>query len=863
MMSGFRKAVVATGAALVLWGVGLRAATPPSEALAVVRPADNPLAKPGGKVAVPTIVWESVEVRRDHPRLLFNNETKRELFERMQANRERFKKLREAAREGNPLANALLYQISGDTAFARNAIESLLRGRAGPAGYSRSAQYVFDWTFEAMTDQQRQQGMQRLWAGADVDRATGWPRCSPYTGYPDDPRPSETRPDQWPRFYNWTFHDQDWARRYAPTYFTLVAMAHHWPRAAEGVRNYWEYSLKDAVLFLDHLRDGSYWQGYYWAVTARIAEIYELLAITKSACGIDYLDPKTHPYLANFGRWVLYCSDVGSRRVVVNYGDGEPVGFGKRVYRALLASNTIARDPHVEWLMSQVAPKGADLVTECLFHSYTVERRRPTDLPPSRAFPGTGLAVLRAGWGSNDVLAAVRWADWFDMHVHPDVGSFILYCRSPLVPDSGYYGLGFYHMENYSTRTIAHNTLTIRDPAARIALNDGCQLKRNKRVWSWAIGRDAWVYNQQYFDRGDLLAFECRPLYSYAAGNGAKAYPQGMAKEFIRQTVLLKPGIFIVFDRVETPRPQLEKRWLMHLVGEPKVNGKLLRAEVKGHIEDYDGSLTISKGNKETRIRCHTLLPAPHRIRKVGGLIPNIPSTTLVRVPRTTQRLGTGSRWEWTEPVILYYNDPLTGKRLGAILIERDTPTDAVYQVTDTELYLRLNAYERGRVDEFRLRFSDYPTILDVAKHLGQKLAGWHTNVAYLPGYQCYNQGVNYAPATTFHGWMDTEKFAPELLGKPDDAGSWRIEVYTTKPSTRDYFLNVIQVLRAENDEKASVVLSKNDPTTAQAKITLAGKTYLVSFNKTGRPSGHIRIHQPDGSVAEDRDFATTIVQRD
>jgi len=858
-MSLRKATLVAAG----LWALcGTRAATP-AETYAVLRPADNPLAKPGGKVPVPVIRWERAQVRRDHPRLVFNNETKRALFERMQDRREKFDALKDAAREGNPLANALLYQVTGQKAFARNAIKTFLAGGAGPAGYSRTAQYIFDWTYEEMTDQERQQAMQRLWAGADVDRATGWPRCSPYTGYPDDPRPSETRPDQWPRFYNWTFHDQDWARRYAPTYFTLLALAHHWPRAAEGVRNYWEYSLKDAVLFLDHLRDGSYWQGYYWSVTARMAEIHELLAVTKSACGIDYLDPKAHPYLANFGRWVLYCSDVGSRRVVFNYGDGQPVDFNDRVYRALLASNTVARDPRVEWLMSEVRPGGVDLITELLFHSYNLERRKPRDLPPARAFPATGLAVMRTGWGENDVLASVRWADWFDMHCHPDVGSFILYCRSTLVPDSGYYGRAFYHMENYSTRTIAHNTLTIRDPSARIPLNDGCQLKRNKRVWSWAIGRDAWVYNQQYFDRGDLLAFECRPLYSYAAGDGTRAYPAGMAKEFIRQTVLLKPGVFIVFDRVETPRARLEKRWLMHLVGEPKVNGKLLRAEVKGHVEDYDGTLTISKGKKETWLRCHSLLPAPRRIRKVGGLIPNIPSTTLVRVPRTTQRLGTGSRWEWTEPVIFYYNDPLTGKRLGAILIERDTPTDAVYQVTDTELYLRLNAYERGRVDELRLRFSDYKTILSIAMELGQRLSEWHTNVAYLPGYQCYNQGTNYAPSTLLLGWRDPQKFAPELLGQPDEAGSWRIELYPAKPATRDYFLNVIQVLRTDDDEKASVVLSKNDQTTAQAKITLGSKTYLVSFNKTGKPGGHIRVHEPDGSVAEDRDFATTIVQKE
>jgi len=834
----------------------------PPGAYSVIRPGDNPLAKPGGAVPVPEIVWEKVEVRPEHPRLLFTKDTRQALARRLESHPIR-PEFNRAVEERDPLACALLYQLTGRKAFARTAIIELLAGRAGEgAPYSLRQPLVFDWTYDAMTDDERRDAIARLWANMSLDRASGWPRCSPYSGYPDDPRPSETPPNQWPRFYNWTFHDQDWARRYSPTLASVLALAGHQPRAAEGVRNYWEYSLKDAVLFMDYLRDGSYWQGYYWSVTHRIYEIVRVLEMMKSACGIDYLDPKKHPYLANFGMWLLYCSDPWRQRTIYNYGDGQMVHFDYRTYNSLLASNSLAADPHVEWLVRRATPPVLNWEMELFYHDHTLTARGPSDLPLARCFPGTGLAVSRSAWTGHGVWAATRWCDWFDMHCHPDAGSFTLYCKSPLAPDAGYYSLGFFHAEGYSTRTVAHNTITVRDPAARAPLNDGCQRKRDKRVWSFATGRDAWVYNQDEFDRADLTAFENHKLYDYSAGAAGKAYRSEDVREFMRQTVFLRDGVFIVFDRVETTRPNLEKRWLMQLVGEPAIDGKLLKAEVKGHIEDYDGSLTVSKGSEGAWLRCHTLLPADRRIRKVGGPIPEVPISTLARTPRRTHRMATGSRWEWTDPLILDYNDTLTGKKLGAICIERDTPTDAEYEVTDTEFYIKLNAYERGRVDEFRLRLADYKTILDLTRELGKRLKWqWHTAIHYLPGYEYYNEGINYAPAYRDWVWADPIKYAPELVGRANDQGAWRIEVTPAKPAARDYFLHVIRMQADQGDEPGAVALVSDGNDKAEAKVVLEGLTYALTFAKTGEVGGHIRITDTSGKVLADRDFARKVIQ--
>jgi hypothetical protein len=847
--------------ALALLSARAEAAAPapaaPSDAPATLRAADNPLAKPGGRVPVPTIVWDKIQVRRDHPRLLFNKETLpafRDWFASHPIN----KVIGEAAsKQHDPLAMALLYQMTGDEPQARGAIKKLLDGSAAEVNA-----YIYDWTYDAMTDSDREQATRILVAGVRVDRASGWPRVSPYSAYPEDPRPSETPPDQWRPFYNWTFHDQDWARRYVMYGYLdrMIALAHHAPRMEESVRNYWEYSLKDVTLYYDYLADGSYYQGDYWHVQDRIEDIIRIFWTMRTATGVDYLDPKAHPYLAHFGRWLLYGSDPTLKRMIWRYGDAFQCLMPRS---ALLATNRLARDPYVSWLTLQVAPTQGHWLTELVFHDPTVAPKSPdADLPPARAFPGNGLAVMRSGWGPDDPVAMVQFSDWWDVHQHSDTGSFVLYCRSPLAPDSGRYcaSTAAFHATHYSQRTMAHNTITIRDPAAQKPLNDGNQREKTQRTWSFAVGKAAWVYHQDFFDRGDLLAFETHDLYDYCAGDATRAYPPEDLKEFRRQAVYLRDGVFVVFDRVETPRPNLEKRWLLHLVGKPKINGRITRTEVKDHIEDYDGTLVVSEGSKGAVLRSHTLLPTKPLLRMVGGAIPDVPPARLVRVPRSQHRMGTGDRWSWTDPLILSYDDPITGKPRPAIAIERNSPTNTEYEVTDTQLYLKLDAYERGLVQEFRYNFADYPTLLDLVRKMN--LDGlWHAFANYLPGYQFYNEGMNYAPAYSTHEWSNLSELGSEMLGKPSDLGMWRVEVYPTQPATRDYFLHVMRVLPKADDEPGEVA-GKETPDRAEATVTLRGKTYTIAFAKTGAVGGHIRIADSAGKVLADSDFVQKIEQK-
>lgn len=50
---------------------------------------------------------------------------------------------------------------------------------------------------------------------------------------------------------------------------------------------------------------------------------------------------------------------------------------------------------------------------------------------------------------------------------------------------------------------------------------------------------------------------------------------------FTRQFVFLKPDYFVVFDRVESTKPDLKKTWVLHTKSEPLVQGDLVTVDAE------------------------------------------------------------------------------------------------------------------------------------------------------------------------------------------------------------------------------------------------------------------------------------------
>jgi len=110
---------------------------------------------------------------------------------------------------------------------------------------------------------------------------------------------------------------------------------------------------------------------------------------------------------------------------------------------------------------------------------------------------------------------------------------------------------------------------------------------------------------------GDATMAYNNPTFSYP-GNKPKL------DLFTRQMVFLDKKYLVVFDRVCSLDPSYEKKWLLHTVGEPRMDGRPVSVEVPQHLETYPaGTVLIENGGG--RLYCRTLFPARYLTRKVGG----------------------------------------------------------------------------------------------------------------------------------------------------------------------------------------------------------------------------------------------------
>jgi heparin/heparan-sulfate lyase len=127
--------------------------------------------------------------------------------------------------------------------------------------------------------------------------------------------------------------------------------------------------------------------------------------------------------------------------------------------------------------------------------------------------------------------------------------------------------------------------------------------------------------------------------FYYIKGNGADAYhstgfhapndsavpghtlDEAKLSDFTREIAVFPTGrmpFLVVFDHITSLNAAWPKKWLLHFIAEPQVQGTLTRVEVPTPITNYRGNLVTVDVNGQT-LSSQTLLPASAIIRKVGG----------------------------------------------------------------------------------------------------------------------------------------------------------------------------------------------------------------------------------------------------
>ncbi|MFQ6132385.1 MAG: heparinase II/III family protein [Armatimonadota bacterium] len=229
-------------------------------------------------------------------------------------------------------------------------------------------------------------------------------------------------------------------------------------------------------------------------------------------------------------------------------------------------------------------------------------------LPLSRHFRGIGWVSMRSSWRRDATFGLFICAPlYLGGHQHCDNNSFVIHKRSLLAMDTGVYDATA-HRANYYARTIAHNCVTVTDPAEQFdggvwgynrpgeGANDGGQL--------YGGGPDfvGDVVPGDEHHRAQITAYKATDHYTFVVGDATRSYSASKLKEFTRAFLYLRPDCFVVFDRVEATRPGFSKKWLLHSAQEPRLDGT--RVEII---------------NGEGRLAVESLLPEGPRIAAIGG----------------------------------------------------------------------------------------------------------------------------------------------------------------------------------------------------------------------------------------------------
>lgn len=231
-----------------------------------------------------------------------------------------------------------------------------------------------------------------------------------------------------------------------------------------------------------------------------------------------------------------------------------------------------------------------------LLMSSQVEPELPDNLP----------LAFEVNQPRSEIMARTSWQDGLDSpavvaymnmnnrrsgdHDHAHIGEFQLYYKGPLTMSSGKYigtGWGKDHWENYYTRSISANCVTVYDPTeiftygptgqVQAEANDGGQ---KMTEYKFSLDKNMADANLVTETEASFIGpNEYTPAFSYIKGDLTNAYSSNKMESYKRAMVFMDtfnqefPGVMIVFDRVVSKDANFEKNWLLQAVAEPVVEG--------------------------------------------------------------------------------------------------------------------------------------------------------------------------------------------------------------------------------------------------------------------------------------------------
>ena len=554
-------------------------------------------------------VWAASDARhrvpREHPRLLGSRQHLQQLAKDRP---ETYRRTAAIARgQGGDdyskmISMALVCAIEQDVSLGKGAVDMAMKYVRGPIriGHVPFAQdlalcgIVYDLCHEYWTAEQRAEFHQYLNKTVDENRQSephvfhnGWygykhwgigVAC--YASYYENERSPAILKDL----------EDDWHARAAPA-LNLAGDGGGW---AEGYYiNYWLYEW---LFFCEVARTCE--RVDYYADAMPFFANRAIASMFESYPGIGTYNSR-RPIPMGDGGGRVFGGDrdkvLSARRILVNYFRDDPNHQAVHTFNETTPRSSVGSYAYKDFLWRDLTEPKGDLASFKLSH----------------ISKGPGYVYARSSWDEDATYFFFKCGDRFTAHQHLDNGHFLIYKYEELAGDGGHYdSFGSSHDVNYHLRSIAHNTILVYDPcetwpqirAGAVSSNDGGQSH------SWPHHNGAvqdpaqWEKGRKLYDIADLVAFEDQGTYVYAAGDCTRAYRPEKLAYFTRQIMFLRPGTFVIFDRVVSRNPEFKKTWVLQAMKPPTQAGR---------------HLAVTNGNG--RLFIQTLLPESPQVRLVSG----------------------------------------------------------------------------------------------------------------------------------------------------------------------------------------------------------------------------------------------------
>ena len=361
--------------------------------------------------------------------------------------------------------------------------------------------------------------------------------------------------------------------------------------------------------------------------------------------------------LANLGKFLFHISRPHDG-LLMAFADNDNYGIHGALALNLLAISKLYKDGYARYLWDKANPSVDEYPWTSVSYGYLntfyvllyneTKPISPASAPKAMYFDGMGMVTMRTGYGKDDIFFGVKFTDLFAGHGHLDVGHFELSKGGTLAIDSGVYEGGDRspngHYDKYYKRTIAHNTITVFDPNE---IWDTTAAGEYPKIWPTndggqrmiAVKGDGYRETHPYrygdvedgsiWDTAAVRAYEHNDNYTYVLGDCTNAYSRAEGqdewltnsrklKSFTRQVLFLRPDYFVIYDRVSATDPTFSKRWLLHSVNQPQLDGTLVDMQPEAGALSFEGDATIITEGKG-KLFVKTVFPAEHITTKRGG----------------------------------------------------------------------------------------------------------------------------------------------------------------------------------------------------------------------------------------------------